>query len=45
MTNSTKIKEFWSWFEEIYSEFEEQLVNSFLISDLDNKVYSLGDFT
>lgn len=45
MTNSTKIKEFWSWFEEIYSEFEEQLDNSLLISYLDDKVCSLGDFT
>jgi|GEM_PF-5214369 len=45
MINSTEIKEFWSWFEEVYSEFEEQLDNSFLISDLDNKVCSLGDFT
>lgn len=45
MINSAKINEFWLWFERIYSEFEEELDNSLLISDLDEKVCSLGDFT
>lgn len=45
MNNKLKIDQFWSWFEEVFDDFEEKIDNSTLINALDSHVIELGDFT